>query len=374
MISFNGKQYDPVTTYELDCSNSEITKIPREFVNLTELNCNDCPQLKEIPNTLVNLKELNCNDCPQLKEIPNTLVNLKKLNCNNCPQLKEIPNTLVNLTFIFCKNCTKLTEIPNTLVNLTELKCSDCPKLKEIPNTLVNLILLKCDGCPQITCIPDELVSLVAHELPRCEEIGNSLSLNQRITKVSRNKSKINTLQWDDKLKSGYETSRGCYTENKGVLCNTIDMEDTENQVYLGEDPNNIIFIVSIQNNNIYYAYGYNKKDLAYDINTDVFYDCKRNPDGSYKTVDNNGKFGYYNLEGLAYVKINLNSFSVLVLAEELMSMIEDDKRVFLLKGPTTKFLYTSSYGVMFNHQDHISADHCQRGTDKEVYTLYVLE
>jgi len=307
-----------VKLIRLQCRNcTDLKEIPNTLLNLTVIDCSDCPQLKKIPNTLVNLTNLYCSYLSELKEIPNTLVKLTELTCNDCPHLKEIPNTLVNLVELDCNDCPQLTEIPNTLVNLTKLECNDCPKLKEIPNTLVNLIKLKCDDCPKITCIPVELVLLVDHKLPRCEEIGNSLSLNPTIKKVSRNKSKINTLQWDDKLKSGYETSRGCYTENKGVLCNTIDMEDTENRVYLDEDPNNIIFIVSIQNNNIYHAYGYNKKDLAYDINTDVFYDCKRNPDGSYKTVDNNGKFGYYNLEGLAYVKINLNSFSVLVLAEE---------------------------------------------------------
>lgn len=72
-------------------------------------------------------------------------------------------------------------------------------------------------------------------------------------------------------------------------------------------------------------------------------------------------------------VLINL-FYPVLVSSEELMAVVEDEsKKIFLLGDPTEKFLYTSSYGVMFGGEDFISADHCQRGSTKNVYTLYIL-
>jgi len=74
----------------------------------------------------VNLTELDCADCPNLTSIPDTLVNLTELDCADCPKLTSIPDTLVNLTGLYCVSCPKLTSIPDTLVNLTRLGCWDC--------------------------------------------------------------------------------------------------------------------------------------------------------------------------------------------------------------------------------------------------------
>ena len=55
--------------------------------------------------SLVDLTELNCYNCPLLTSIPPTLVGLTHLNCAGCPLLTSIPPELVNLTTLFCHNC-----------------------------------------------------------------------------------------------------------------------------------------------------------------------------------------------------------------------------------------------------------------------------
>jgi hypothetical protein len=196
---------------------------------------------------------------------------------------------------------------------------------------------------------------------------------NQNILRVSKGISKRNSLELDDDLITIFSTTHGCYTEEAGVVCNIIDMEDTENLEFLSQDPNNVIFLISPSNNNKYYAYGYNKKKLAYDINSEIYYDCKRNLDGSYITSQD-GKTAFFDNNSVAYVKLNL-IFPVLVLATEMLDLINDNKQIFILKEPKKKFLYTTSYGSMFNsNPNYVSSDHCQKGSSKMVYTLYVLE
>ncbi len=125
-----------------------------EFVNLTRLNCSNCPLLTSIPDTLVNLTHLHCYNCPLLSSIPNSLVNLYYLDCDKCPLVASIPDTLADLTFLYCSNCPLLTSIPDTLVNLATLVCVYCPLLTSIPDTLVNLTALYCSNCPLLTSVP----------------------------------------------------------------------------------------------------------------------------------------------------------------------------------------------------------------------------
>jgi hypothetical protein len=377
----------------LKCSNTDVTIIPDTFVNLEKLYC-DGTILSEIPSTLKNLIDLWCGNNINISELPNTLINLKQLsisktNIENLPssftklellncnydQIKNIPSSFTNLEILECR-ATMIKEIPNTLVNLKQLNCRDT-MIEEIPNTLINLKYLICSDS-YIECIPVEIKNNLRYVDINNLKICSGLELKQRpykaIKKVSKNKSSKKSKQLTDEFAQGFQTSKGCYTEKEGVVCNMIDLEDTENHEYLSQDDDNIIFMISPNKDGRYFAYGYNKKELIHDINTDVFYDCKRNLDGTYETSED-GFFGRYNKEGKAYVKINLNNYSVLVSSEELLAVIEDEtKKVFLLADPTENFLYIASHGVMFGGQDIVSADHCQKGTNKIVYTLYILE
>jgi hypothetical protein len=137
------------------CDISDISIL----INLTELNCSDCPLLTSIPYTLINLKSLNCSDCPLLTSIPSTLVNLKSLNCSDCPLLTSIPNTLINLIGLHCSDCPLLTSIPDTLVNLIYLDCSGNRLITTVPfilRTYNPRIHIYYDDCPWINYNKDK--------------------------------------------------------------------------------------------------------------------------------------------------------------------------------------------------------------------------
>jgi len=148
-------------------------------------------------------------------------------------------------------------------------------------------------------------------------------------------------------------------------------MYDIENQKYLDQDPDNIIFLYSLKNNNEYYAFGYNKRFLAYNIETDVFYDCDQDIGENY--FISNYEYNKLIKKSMAYIKINI-PYTALVLAEEILSLINSQTRLFLLKKSNKKILRSISYGVLFaNMPDNTSSYHCQKDSGNEVYTLYTL-
>jgi Leucine-rich repeat (LRR) protein len=96
------------------------------LINLTKLECSQCPQLTSIPSTLINLTTLNCSECHLLTSIPSTLINLTYLNCLDCP-VTSIPSTLINLIYLNCSYCILLTRIPSTLNKLKYFICTNSP-------------------------------------------------------------------------------------------------------------------------------------------------------------------------------------------------------------------------------------------------------
>jgi len=142
-------QYD-VNITRLDCSDCPyITSIPESLTKLTTLFCCECPNLTTIPESLVNLTFLQCWKCPKLNRIPK-LNKLNYLYCSNCP-ITYLPD-MPRLLYLSCSNC-PLTCIP-TLVRLVQLSCHSSPFLVCVPDTLINLITLYCDKCPILTDIP----------------------------------------------------------------------------------------------------------------------------------------------------------------------------------------------------------------------------
>jgi len=85
-------------------------------INMTELNCDGCKDIKEIP-FLPNLRELFCYET-KIKEIP-FLPNLYTLYCN-FTEIKEIP-LLPKLCILYCYS-TEIKEIP-LLPKLCILRC-----------------------------------------------------------------------------------------------------------------------------------------------------------------------------------------------------------------------------------------------------------
>jgi hypothetical protein len=148
-----------VNIQELDCSYcNEIKEFPLSLTNLTSLTIGCCPLIQEIgplrdscstlpvPSTLTNLQKLYIEFCPLIKEISSSLTNLTVLVCR-CPLLEKIPSTLTNLIKLDCSE-SLIKKIPSTLNKLQYLSCNYCDKLNEIPSTLINIKTITCYDCP----------------------------------------------------------------------------------------------------------------------------------------------------------------------------------------------------------------------------------
>lgn len=86
----------------------------------------------------------------------------------------------------------------------------------------------------------------------------------------------------------------------------------------------------------------------------------------------NDGRFDRESTESI--VKIPLADYTIYVNGNELYAAADSDSRVFLLGELIKRLLYTVSHGVLKNNASRISADHCQKGTEKDVYTLYTCD
>ena len=79
ILVYNHEKYKDNLKYyknlkRLNCSDTQITEIPKELTNLQKLDC-QFTQITEIPNRLTNLQILDCSGT-QITKIP------KELNCN----------------------------------------------------------------------------------------------------------------------------------------------------------------------------------------------------------------------------------------------------------------------------------------------------
>jgi hypothetical protein len=136
------------------------------LVEMTYLDCSDCPNLSSIPAVLVRLVDLRCHGCPAFASIPPELVRLERLFCYDCPLLASIPNTLTRLTYLDCHGCPLLASIPATLARLGTLNCTRCPCLLSIPSTFGCLSYLYCSYCPRLTSIPIGVTNVYCYGCP----------------------------------------------------------------------------------------------------------------------------------------------------------------------------------------------------------------
>ena len=138
------------------CQN--VKKIPREFTQLTYLNCN-ITNITEIPHEFTQLTYLNCEKT-NITEIPQSDSQLTHLECSYT-KITEIPRELTQLTNLICSN-TNITEIPALCASqLLYLNCENT-NITEIPQSASQLIVLNCNHT-KITKIPALCASQLTH-------------------------------------------------------------------------------------------------------------------------------------------------------------------------------------------------------------------
>jgi internalin A len=195
---------------ELDLSWNDLTEIPEEILDLTNLKILQLEnnKIQEIPSfldRLNNLQEIQLHH-NQIKDIPESITNihnLYRLNLNN-NQIRKIPESITNLTNLNYLNLSnnQIEEIPGKLVNLINLKALHLSnnQIQEIPDTFDNLINLEelYLSNNQIEKVPERITELTnlrvlalydnqIQEIPRSiSNLGNLTSLSFGNNKIQR--------------------------------------------------------------------------------------------------------------------------------------------------------------------------------------------
>lgn len=86
---------------QLNINYTCVTKLPKELVNLNELDCS-VTHIKEIPKEYINLEYLNCSRT-KVSRISKECVNIKELDCS-WTKVSKIPKELVNISRLNCYN------------------------------------------------------------------------------------------------------------------------------------------------------------------------------------------------------------------------------------------------------------------------------
>ncbi len=118
----------------IDISYTNIYQIPIEFYKLKTIICNSS-SIMNISDSFSNLEHLDCYKTNVLY-ISKYFIKLKYLNCGS-NLILELPNTLINLEFLMCHN----TQINILHKNFIKLKYLDCSNtfIKSIPSTYILL-------------------------------------------------------------------------------------------------------------------------------------------------------------------------------------------------------------------------------------------
>jgi hypothetical protein len=187
------------------CFICEEKNIP---LDLTSLDCTDCPTLTAIPS-IQDLKVLWCVRCPTLTAIP-SIPGLKKLICTRCPNLTTIPNMpgLKELYLYGCPNLTAIRSIPG----LKKLICTKCPTLTAIPS-IPGLEYLHCYDCPWIENNNAEFKNNVTN-LIFLQRWSRKIILAKKIKKLSQ---LLIPIWWDPKCKGGYLYKKSLFTYAEGL-------------------------------------------------------------------------------------------------------------------------------------------------------------
>lgn len=164
----------------------------------------------------------------------------------------------------------------------------------------------------------------------------------------------------------------GCgFTFKEGYLCDLEDLEDKKNEDYL-KNPDNLIFFYNPDGTDKYYAIGYSVENIYAKDN--IFYNCRVDDRGSYILNEKGAEIPDEEEAGPEYIQlsfvVNNESFTFLLLLEELINCLESKTRIFLLKE-VGRLNYTISYEVLKNGEDPTSRSTCQNRSSKMLFKLF---
>jgi len=184
----------------------------------------------------------------------------------------------------------------------------------------------------------------------------SSLSLHNKIQQLQKlfksRKLKLNTVEKDESKFNNKCTDALMYTEEK-----------ISEQV---KDIDTILFFVE-QTNTVYCMDINDLYSLVKNKRNNIFFECYQE--------DNLRDIDYLN----PYFKVSFGGIQGLVKLDELRLLLSSEKRVFYIipkldeNKKQLKINYTISWAnALTNDQDHVSAKHCQKGSDSDIYEIRV--
>lgn len=141
--------FDKITSIE--CSNGQITEIPRLPTKLVHFDCHINENLTSLPVLPNKLETLICWDCSDLTSLPDLPNKLKVLYCYGC-NLKSLPKLPDSLEILVCDD-NRICRIPNIPAKIKVFKCNN--------NRLVNLQAFP-DTVKTVSCANNKLISIPA--------------------------------------------------------------------------------------------------------------------------------------------------------------------------------------------------------------------
>ena len=121
--------------YELNLSNTRVSKLPDDLSVESILNLSGCTELVELPAGL-KLGTLHLRGCQSLAALPEDL-DVWFLDLTGCWNLHTWPKrAAIHSGRLTLRGCTALTELPAYLGPLAALNVRDCPNLRNLPEQL----------------------------------------------------------------------------------------------------------------------------------------------------------------------------------------------------------------------------------------------
>ena len=212
----------------------------------------------------------------------------------------------------------------------------------------------------------------------RKEKTRNLDSLNRFINPID-----INTIEFEEKKM--VDESKGCqdiltqgiYNINaylKGEAVEAYDLATEERDESLDLEPvseeearDRLVFFLSKRaDNQELVPYCYSLEQLEHDIRSQVFVKCEG--ETMRNIINYLGKPA-----GNPIVKIDLGTRVFVPISQLLGALYKTKKQVFVLTPTDEVYEYTASLDTVLGGS-YVSADHCQAGSDKRIYTITACE
>jgi len=376
----------PTTLLTLSCGETELTELPALPDSLQELSL-ESTDITVIPPLPPALEQLFCNETSitVLPPLPETLTLLNCGGCSELTALPQLPRDIVDIDIGHCERIQALPPLPNTIQYL-EINNTSISVLPELPRRLVRL---NCADTP-IAVIPGPLPRRIQDlDISRTQVTVLPQPLPSSLRSLGVEGTPVPPLApLSDDEEDEEDGEMFVFQRPAAVPLVTartmvgdpevfdIVMQGEEKLSALVEEDGDIPVVFKSENSYTSTSY---KNILARLVdNAQTYFECKKQLEGAPFVDDVHMDQPYFRLQLVGNFTIPLAQ--MMTLAERSNSM--ETNRYELVKTDK-KLANVASFGsvqhipgISLNNQqvNIVSADHCQAGTEQDVYEIRILD